>query len=474
MDSEAVSSFRAPATVLLDSLPRLLLFFGILLVFLTPPIQSADENSHFTRAVMVSEGNFGTRFDGTTRGQDVPASLVAYVEAHMSLLPVSAPAYTYSRWYEDSHAVTNAEDTILHSYSGQSLSPLYYIPQTIGIWVGKALYSLTPNQFNWPAALYFARLGNLVFYILVFTWAMRVAPQFASTLGFLSATPMGVGLAASCSYDVLVILSAVGFFAAVVAAANRQGAISKFHYALIVLLAFAVGHCKAVYAPVLLSLFMLWKPMGFRSFAILAVVSGVAAIAGVIFSSVVFGLPSDPSLQKAIDAQTDFVSDNLLAMPELVLRSFREFQDFYFVSGLGNLGWLNATFPLPFLVVWWGVGLIAVAADAISGSLPQRFVSAFVFLGGAVIALFALFVAMYISWTSLTTGIGAPRIDSVQGRYLLPLVPFVLAALALVAGSVLQQRPTLALSLARLQVTLSAATLSLVAFMIVLRYWIPD
>jgi len=461
------------SSVFLSAIPALLLFFGFLLVFITPPIQSADEDSHLIRSVMVSEGNFFSRQEDGRWGQDVPLSLTNYVEAHRGLITDPAARYSVKRWYEDSHMPPDNGEVGLQSYSGQSLSPLYYLPQSAGIWVGKVLYALSPGRFNWPAALYFGRLGNLIAYITVFWLAMKAAPRFAGILAFVAATPMGLSLAASCSYDVTVILSAVGFFAAVAYAADREGDVSWKHYMLILGLAFAVGHCKAVYSPVLLSLFMLWKPLGHRNFLKLAIAAGVAAIFGMLVSSVLFGLPADPSLQQAIDGQVSYLAGNVLSIPGLILNSIRAQMGNLFISSLGNLGWLNANFPLPFLVCWYGVGLAAIVSDSLGASVVRPWLKAAFISGGAVIAAVALFLAMYVTWTSLTTGVGAPVIDSVQGRYLLPLVPYFMAAISLAAGAVLRENQDLSVWIARKQVVLTAATLGVVVLMLVLRYWVP-
>lgn len=464
---------ESTASILLAVLPKLLLVFGLILVFLTPPIQSADEDSHFIRSVMVAEGNLGTRQDNGRWGQDVPVSLVQYVESYRPMFFDSSVRFSYDRWYQESYQPADWETEGFHSYSAQSLSPLYYIPQAAGITVGRVIYFIAPSDLNWAGALYFARIGNLIAYILVFMAAIRAAPKFALMLGFIAANPMTISLAASCSYDVTVILSAVTFFAAVMKAVEKNGDVPWAHYLLILGLAFALGHSKAVYAPVMLSLFMLWKPLGFTNFAKLASAAGAAAIFGMFLSSAVFGLPLDPPLQAAIDAQVAHVKGNVFSVPGLLAASVEKNAGNLFVGMLGNLGWLSARLPLPFLVAWFGVGIAAVIADGLSARHSRPWAGAGLMLGGAAIATVGLFVAMYIVWSSLTEGIGAPTIDSVQGRYLLPILPFVMAAGVLAVSALLQPRPKIAEAVARMQITLTTVALSVVVFMIVFRYWIP-
>lgn len=451
----------------------MLLLAGCVLIFLTPPLQNADEDSHLIRSVMVSEGQLFDRKEGESLGQDVPTSLIAYIESHRDLMREPHARYSYERWYRDSHAVSTDERQ-LHGYSGQSLSPLYYLPQAAGVWVGKALYFVAPVSFNWAAAGYFARLGNLVAYVLVFAWATRAAPRFAASLAFLAATPMAVSLGASASYDVAVILSAVAFFAATMRAADRKDGPTSYDLWLLCALSFLLGHSKGVYTPVMLSLVCLWRPLGLKRFVKFAIFCAVAAVAGAIFSSMLFGLPDQPHLQAAISAQAQYVISHWLETPGLVLQSAIHFRESLFVTMIGSLGWLNTNFALPILVLWMAVGILAVTSDA--GSQPRppaALITGISMFFGALLALFLLFLAMYISWTSLTTGVGAPLIDSVQGRYLLPLVPYVMGAVVLL-GTALLSRPLVERGPAlRLQVALTGAILILTLAAVLLRYWVP-
>jgi hypothetical protein len=57
----------------------LFLLFGLLYVFLTPPIYVADESAHFYRTYQVSEGNFVPENVGNESGGKIPKSLSDFV-----------------------------------------------------------------------------------------------------------------------------------------------------------------------------------------------------------------------------------------------------------------------------------------------------------------------------------------------------------------------------------------------------------
>ena len=48
---------------------------------------------------------------------------------------------------------------------------------------------------------------------------------------------------------------------------------------------------------------------------------------------------------------------------------------------------------------------------------------------GAVLVIIACFLALYVQWTSHRQGIGIDWVDGVQGRYFIPIAPFIVAAI---------------------------------------------
>lgn len=451
-----------------------LVVYGIVLAFVTPPFQTADEQSHLMRTYMISRGELAVRTEGSITGQDVPTGLLNYIGQHSTMFHDVVRRYSYERWHLEAIPPADENSTTLTTFSTQSSSPIYFIPQTLGVWVGRVLYALSPAQFSWSGALYFARLGNLAAYVLVFAWAVSIAPRFATTLMFLAFTPMSLSLAASASYDVSVILSCVAFFAAVMREADQSGPVSRRTQMILILLSFLVGHAKTVYAPVLLALFLLRGRLARRSMLILATGCGAAACFGSVVSSQIFGLPERPELQEAMREQTTYVLGHLATLPGLVWRSLFEYSDRTFESMLGRLGWMNVHIAAPIIVAWFGVGLACVFGDGLAGRRPTPLVDAAMLLSGSAIAVFLLFVVMYITWTSLTTGIGGPLVDSVQGRYLLPLFPFLLGGGSFIISAIARPAYRWRIWIADAAFSAASAVSILTVLTIVFRYWIPQ
>ena len=94
----------------------------------------------------------------------------------------------------------------------------------------------------------------------------------------------------------------------------------------------------------------------------------------------------------------------------------------WLITLIGQLGWLNVSLPRWFL---WMYGLLLVFAGfcgRIGWSLLQRGIAAGIFC----VAAAACIVSQYLNWTQVGAGI----IEGVQGRYFIPVVFPLLAALS--------------------------------------------
>lgn len=451
----------------------LVFIFGSLLVFLFPPTQNPDEGSHFTRTIMVSKGSFQAEKRDGVWGQDIPTSLVNYIDSHAYMIFNMDQKYRYRKWYEDSHAKITDDEVTFRTYTTQASSPLYYLPQVAGLTLGKFVYALLPVDFNWAAALYFSRIGNLLFYAIGFSLGIYFAERYRASLTFIALTPMALSLGASLNYDVMVIVSCVGFFSTVAWLSEKSERLNKSHVLLLAGLAFLVGHGKAVYTPVLLSLVLLLSALGWRKWLGLALLCGVFACLGILVSAVVFGLPQTENLQEGIRGQTQYVLAHWQDMPGLIWRSAVEYAPNHFITLMGNLGSFDTNFALPALVFWSIAGMLALVADVGATEKKPAVIAPVAALAGSyLISLLAIYLAMYITWTSYTTGVGANVIDSVQGRYSLPLLPFVMAALVLVFGVLGRFLRNVAGHALEAQMAMTLVIQCLTLFVVVARYWI--
>jgi uncharacterized membrane protein len=453
----------------------LLLAFGALFLFLVPPVQPPDEDSHLIRAVMVAEGQFGVSRDDTGWGQSVPVSLRDYVLANSPMRGHPEIKYPYEHWTTGSYVRSEREPRVHHAYSGMLGSALLYLPQAAGILVGKALYRTIPGvYFNWPSALYFARLGNLLAFAAGFAVAITLMPQAKSVFSFVMLMPMSVSIAASASYDVTTIISCVVFFSASAALASSSSA-PRWLWVLAVLSAFFVGHAKAVYAPLVLGAAVLMLGRPWRGALALSSASLLAAVLGAAVSIALAAGKDAPSDAEAFSAQAGFLFEHPGAVPALLINTAEQYGTFYFVSVFANFGSLDTNVPLPMVAAIWGLLLFAIVSDAIRpGCAVLDWPARLVLVLACATSVVLIMLALYVRWTSISKGVGATVVDGVQGRYFIPLLPILGACLSY-APSRLRQRAgqSLADNLLAAQLAFSKALLAVALLAIVLRYYMP-
>jgi hypothetical protein len=158
------------------------LCFGILFAFVTPPLQIADEDSHFKKAYAVARGDLLQQavVDGTGAhfGNRLPRAVVQFVERHRYMIGRTDAKYRYSDLYFGTAMSVSYGDRVFDSHSAGTLNALVYLPPALGM-AAALLYTLAGvrNLYTPAAHLYFGRLFNLFFFVACVYGAVRLTPN---------------------------------------------------------------------------------------------------------------------------------------------------------------------------------------------------------------------------------------------------------------------------------------------------------
>lgn len=415
-----------------SSFPRLTvclgIFFATLLVFLTPPFQHADEDSHFKRSVALSELKMLPKARKDSLGHRLPRALVQFEDAHRYLCSDPTSRYsvdTYRQWF-----LTNKidySDRVYAPYHTANSHPLMYVPQAMGIALGR----LTGTQS--PVVLMMAgRLMNLLFFWGCVLAALRFVPSGKVALAWLCLMPMTLSLSASLSYDAVVngvtlLLLANLLRLAFDPAVER---VSWKQVALITLLAIWYFELKQVYFWIILFWFLIPKSKftsTWHCYGAFAIIVGASLLQHLIWSRLQ-PIGEFYPFTEHFHKQLGFLLSNPLSYARIWLVSLFSGQMIHIQQFVGNLGWLDNPLPRGFVRAYLG-GLVLLALGEIKsdlGSYRNRGWMAVV-IG---LMLLSMSTAIYLTWTALPEigGIGHPVVGNVQGRYLIPLamtaVPF--------------------------------------------------
>ena len=452
----------------------MMLFFGVLFVYVTPPYQGPDETAHFARVAMIAGGDLLPGSKDGVKGIALPDSLLRFEKRHAAIQSDLDAKYDYKRLVGEMRAGASLRPKTFTTFVTQSTSPLMYAPSLLGVAAGSLLSAASfaePDAVNWATMFYFARLGNLFALAIAVAAALVLLPRFHAALAFVALMPMTMFLSASVQYDSMSLIACLGLFVVVVRGTIRKGPLSRRELALLAVSAFFLGHGKIVYLPLLLALVpvALASPRrdGLLAFGV-AAGAALLGLAGGLLFPLLSGAPSD-----LVDQQVAFLLADLANIPGLVWRTLAEMHGYYFRTLFGHFGWLDTAVPPSLLVLTWGVLLLALVNDSRG---PVRRVSAatrIAIAAGIVLSLVAIMLALYVIWTpTKPDGVGSPIVIGVQGRYFIPFLPFAMMALSFNLRRIAPKLAAALPDLLPVQLALQAAALAASLLFLLLRYWI--
>ena len=405
------------------------LFFGIIFVFLTPPFQSPDEDSHFKKAYQISRGNFYPTVKDNKKGNYFPKEMLIYIDDKLSYIGDRDKKYLYSEMVMDQHSHMNYDDKKFNNYSTNSIIPIVYTAPAIGILFSKISAKIFGLEMISTAyMLYFARIFCLIFSIVVTYFAIKTTPVFKKTFAVVALIPMSLYLGSMVTYDNVLdslILLALSFILKI-SYDKKIEKIPKSYIGILIIIGVILLNVKTVYFLVFLMMFSIpVKKFKDRKgmFKMAAII--IAFILGI---TLLLKLPL--MLQKVVSEssslaskQLSFVLNNPFKYLKILLLNIYEQRYFQLSSMICLFGLVDTYVPIPIIFMAY-IYLVVIAL--MEGSIDKIKISRQLKITGLIfilLAVFGIYSAMYISWTPLITNkVGGDYISGVQGRYFLPLI----------------------------------------------------
>lgn len=472
----------------------LCLVFGLFFVFLTPPFNAPDEAGHFEQSYYVAHGQLLPRVDAQG---NVYGMIDQGYKQFRETWPGGVFDINQKASYKDIFVtLQNTVDTtpVKIPYRYYFYPFLLYTPQAIGINVGHLLFYLfrMVHDYNTFQQMIFARLFNLLFFLVITACALKMIPVFKRTLLLLAMMPMTIFMAASCSADTFVY--SISFLAVAyilrLAYSPDVRVIGKREFTCLSLLCGLLLLSKEIY--VLLFLLCLLIPRekfrGIKRKLLVLVSSAVVggALFGIWYLAVKISTKGmTPGSYYAWGAQgMEMVRSEALQTHYVLTHPLRYIailyndivtQGGYLSSFIGRFGWLDTIVPSAFTVLY-AVVLIISALMERSYNRLARWQRLLIFLIAAG-AVALVQTSVYIDWTPHPNigglvVVGGIQVLGVQGRYFIPIA---LSALFLLANRFTAQFGTLGRVNAwfgRVTGALVVVSLNVSILYIALRYWI--
>lgn len=402
------------------------LIFGLLLIFYAQPVKNSwDEQIHFGNAYSLA---FGRNVEWTEA-------------AELTKNGETVTCNTKAEFAELRAYLNEKNDTVVYTEQKESLIPAYsslaYIPQAIFINIA----SILKTSFSVLYAL--GKIGNLLIYILVMFWAIKLAKRKKLFLIFVALMPTPLFLAASYTYDTIVFSFIT--LACVLWANELYNESINIRKIIGMVLLFAIGcFSKAVYIPMILIMLILPIASTKKKKDKIIVWTMILCITCLVMLTFVL-----PTLTSTMAGDLSFGGDSRggatsvvgqlvsmvkhpMASIKLMVKSIFELDNFrnlgypeadnYF---FGNLMFLNFA-NLGILTDKWSCVIIVLAGVLLLTPDQQniRYERKLSIMDKIIIAIAVIgtigfiWLALYLSFTP----VGETHISGVQARYYLPLL----------------------------------------------------
>ena len=413
------------------------LLYAIPMVYMAaamiPPFQNPDEPNHFMRVEQVSRGelvpSFYYKHQADTNKRSIPSdSTILYpkpggFKTDKGILTVVAHFYPIQ-----ANAHVKVNDRLLHAAkdirwgSGIAYSnfgntaiytPLVYAMPALGVALGRLL------NLSVVKTLFISRLFNGALAITLSFFALLLARRSNILLFIVLLFPMTIELFASVSQDA-VLISCSFLLVAIIdhAEFGEKPQYRQWHiYALIILMAI-IGMAKPPYA--LFSIVFLFLRLNPKLKGLLLGVPFLIIATWLYIDRINLGVIfAPPVLHVNAKLQVLHIFQHPFRFAAMFFDVDKDAVFFNIKSFIGILGWLDANFSQFYYIMAFSilsVGFIIYGRF----KKDEHFTLRIAFLIAVLASLIAVMSVQYITWTALDS----PVLSGMQGRYLLPIFPF--------------------------------------------------
>lgn len=386
---------------------------GVIYFLLVPPRGLNDTASHMAAAFRLANmvlGHTGTDA-WTARADD--ANFFTDIARQYANNPEVA---NYLTIFSNLHLRTVNTQLVdfAHDVKMEYYSIINYLPQVVGLCMGRLL------GLSSVLTVGLARMCILTVYIAACYHAIKVTPICKTLFALIPLLPASMNVSSSFSYDAMVLVIVLNFIANIFRLADARG--NKRFWAETLCWAFLLGAVKGGGYLILLPLVLLLVERPLKNCAA-QILSTLAAAGGAAYLFDVI-LPSGAKLfqfggQESTALATSFAFQYPVQYFTMMVRTYLQNFDYYVFSTIGShLGWTESTIPGVLVMLLFGCVLLITLHEKDRPSLTKRERGIF----GIIIAISLLFTPMMML---KDTKIGALVIDGIQGRYYIPLLPFI-------------------------------------------------
>ena len=229
------------------------LIVGCMFIYIIPPFQSPDEDSHFKKAYSIANGNLYAKSENKTIGLEIPEAMNDYINNKLSMMGNRELKYSYNDFYYDQYLTNDLSKTSFYRVSTSETSPIAHLIPGIGILIAK-LFGLVFFKGNPSIAfmLSFARFFSLLSYLMIGYFAIKLTPVFKKSFFAVLLMPMSIFLGSMVTYDNLLIsITALAVASILKLTYDKKEKFNNKWFIIFAVIGYILLNVKVIYAPIL-------------------------------------------------------------------------------------------------------------------------------------------------------------------------------------------------------------------------------
>ncbi len=370
-----------------------------------------DEHAHFWRAYEISAGSIVSG-----EYEVLPQSIFDVIVDEDGVYKIedeSSYEYALSR-VGTKLDPTNTTTKLVGSTA--KISPFSYLPQIIGITIGR-ICNLNPTVIG-----LYGRFTNLFVYILLIYYAIKLLPnkKWKNILMVIALLPMSLNLAASLSPDATLISTSFLAISYILNLKYRKEKVKWKDTIILGLLIMMATMCKIVYMPIYLLLLLIPKEKFNNNKDRL--IKAVAILIMIITPIIIWNTMPEPKEEVELRTNTteqiyftlsDPIRDVIVACNTLGLKTPE-----YLYTMVG--GWNTPYIISSIFMVLLFISASYEEKDPDKNQLSKKDKIIIIVVCGIISLL--IFAGLYVTWSKAQSMI----VEGVQGRYFLPILPLLM------------------------------------------------
>lgn len=454
------------------------ILIGMLLIFIVPPFQSPDEDSHFLKSYLISEGKFYPKQYGDKIGYKISKNLNYYIMNKKEMMGDFETKYSYKELYNDQLLSFSYKEKEFKNISTDQTSIVAHIVPAIGIKIASFIGSFNDGKSVGPAVLLqFARFACLFIYSIVGFFAIKITPKFKKSFFAILMLPSSLFLRSMVTYDsLLLVVVALSLAKMLQIYCDKNYNFKKMDMVLFIICGYILLNIKTVYSFVFLLMFFIpsekfgGKKNKVKYFLIMITV--------VLFITLVLKIPYlklNVQVNSLINEQKKFVLSNILIFIKIIiLNIINQFkiQSYWMV---GTYGLLDTYMPVLIIYIIYFYLFLIIIYDIFSEQIKLPVACSAIYLAFVILSIITIYGSMYLEWTPVVLNkIGGNSIEGVQGRYFLPylfIIPLIFSNKYICRPRIENNKNSLTLNFNNFCYYGSLINIGIMVFLVIARYW---